>query len=91
MTNSEQNRDRAYVRHVHIKHEDRDRFYEYLSTINRPKFITRVRTQGTIHIFHLKIKRQEELYIELAFDVTITKPRARRIKNSFGVECWKSI
>ena len=89
MTDTKQGRDRAYMRHVHIKKEDTFRLDEYLETIDRPKLVTKVRGKGDDRIFHVRIKREEELYIGLAFKAVIKKPRAHKIKNSFGAMVWR--
>jgi hypothetical protein len=80
MTNStEQSRDRAFMRHVQVRKEDRERFMDFLATIPRERFINRVKVENDTHIlYHVKLKKQELLYVELAFNVVVKKSRQRK-------------
>lgn len=72
-------RDRPYMRHIHVRKEDRERFMDFLGTIPRTKFVTRISVQNDSHIlYHVKLKKQELLYVELAFKVVVKKSKARK-------------
>lgn len=83
MNDAEDTRDRPYVRHIYVRVEDRDRFLAFLNTIPRNKFINRIKVENTHILYHLKLKKQELLYVELAFKVVVKKP-ARKKKKPVG-------
>jgi len=80
MTNStEQSRDRAFMRHVKVRKEDRERFIDFLATIPRERLLDHVKVENDTHIlYHVKLKKQELLYVELAFKVDMKKSRQRK-------------
>lgn len=69
-------RDRPYVRLIHIRKEDRERFLDFLSTIPRDTVLFRIGGEDGNHLlYNAKLKKQELLYIELAFKVVVKKPK----------------
>lgn len=81
MNNEEPVRDRAYMRHIHVRKEDYTRFMEFISTIPREKMINKIRVETTTHfLIHAKLKKQELLYVQLAFKVVVKKSKARKKK-----------
>jgi len=74
-------RDRAYMRHIHVRKEDYERFMEFIQTIPREKMINKIRVENTTHfLIHVKLKKQELLFVELAFKVVVKKSKARKKK-----------
>ena len=83
MTSEEEDlaRDRAFVRHIYVLREDKVRFTEYLKTFPPSRFVLPIKDEGGKHIhFCLRIKKQELLFIELAFKLVVKKPRVRKKK-----------
>lgn len=88
----EYTRDRAFTRNVYIDSKDRNRFDEFLLTIPRHKIITNIKIEGrSIIVYTLKLKKQELLYIELAFNAVIKKPKARKKKTVTPTGTKKSV
>lgn len=91
MTVSEKKRNRAYVRYVHIHKDDVDRFSAFLKTVPCDRIIPPIHIKLDTHIFKLKLKKEEELYIELAFNANIKKAKARMVKVAYGNYAWRTI
>jgi hypothetical protein len=72
-------RDRPYVRRIDIRKEDRERFVSFLSTIPRECLVSRIKVETDTHYrYFVKLKKQELLYVELAFKVVVKKIKKRK-------------
>jgi hypothetical protein len=70
---------RAYIRHIHIKREDRERFADFLETISKERFINCFEAENNTHIlYYVRLKKQELLYVKLAFKAIVKKQRKKK-------------
>jgi len=81
--NEEQTRDRAFIRQVKIRLEDNARFCEFLDTLPENRLFSNFTTAGNFLFYNVKLKKQELLYIELAFKLDVKKHRKSKKAKPF--------
>lgn len=85
-------RDRAYVRIITFDRKDRQRFEEFIQTLPPGRLMDNiVESGGNQCLVCIRLKKEELLFVELSFNISVRKPRPVMIKNRYGFNAWKTI
>lgn len=72
-------RDRPYTRLIHVRKEDNARFITFIDSIPRDTVLFRIGGDAGNHLLYsARLKKQELLYVELAFKVKVKRPKKRK-------------